>query len=801
MVFVNGQKFACATCIKGHRSTTCNHGERPLHEIKKKGRPSTQCMHCKELRKAKQVTVRCICGREEGLKHAKTLSQEGRILGSDATEDEFQRPQSAEGSSKLRSTGHVIVAAEVKDQSTHSCGCLEGGVCTCCRDREGHVVVRPDKSSTSHSVFNNHTSRGQRTADHSKPGMMLFPRDSSSPLSFPLHTQGLQPRQSPDGSVNSSPSLSINSTFTGLRLSSNGVPSPLVQAASSGSPGSDHSPTMPSPMSHQHNQMHSNLCFDYTSSSDYDSDHYSSPAPYPYFSQPVTTYAVSDASDDFGERDTTLMQDNTKNRPPINALTTEGMTAIFPVSNFSASTSPMPTQPVQTFSMDVPIVLQTSTAEKSCCKPSNSTTSPVPSNPTKSSAGGSDLGHETVDAGGCGCAISASMCCCGELCACPGCLAYPNNQNQLGARFAPAALSAPDIFPNSGSNNIGVIPGMAPLNGNVPQSQSSATSSPVPKGSCCGSSKISTIPPSDLSRLRNGTNSQALNLSQALSLIGANNQNGSSAMTDDVRQALMQGFSAMDQASLESVKMQHPTLLGDNGVLICGCGCGRPTVDCADCFRDMCEFVGESQARMMKDELEFEMAMNREGGYLADLGLNMNMNMAMNMSLSMEMNTDMDVQQDVAQTSDPGLGQDSERSQTDNLPSMPDHQSQQLELQLQPTTASQSQPLDGDTAHERQLYQGPGITADQNQSEGQTQSQSQNQSQSRMQQGLQDPALLEQEQRLRLQLLEQEQMQLSQLQPSNLNHLQLDFLDDEDWSFVDEIREDGPNSMSGIERP
>ncbi|KAK3825242.1 MAG: copper fist DNA binding domain-containing protein [Benniella sp.] len=83
MVFVNGQKFACATCIKGHRSTTCNHGERPLHEIKKKGRPSTQCPHCKELRKAKHVNARCICGREEavanGLKRAKSLSHDGRL--------------------------------------------------------------------------------------------------------------------------------------------------------------------------------------------------------------------------------------------------------------------------------------------------------------------------------------------------------------------------------------------------------------------------------------------------------------------------------------------------------------------------------------------------------------------------------------------------------------------------------------------------------------------------------------------------------------------------------------------------
>lgn len=46
--------------------TTYRNSERPLHEIKKKGRPSTQCPHCKELRKAKQVSVRCICGREEG---------------------------------------------------------------------------------------------------------------------------------------------------------------------------------------------------------------------------------------------------------------------------------------------------------------------------------------------------------------------------------------------------------------------------------------------------------------------------------------------------------------------------------------------------------------------------------------------------------------------------------------------------------------------------------------------------------------------------------------------------------------
>ncbi|TEB34321.1 hypothetical protein FA13DRAFT_1626212, partial [Coprinellus micaceus] len=48
-------------CIKGHRSSTCKHFDRPLVEVKKKGRPATQCNHCRELRKVKQVHVKCAC--------------------------------------------------------------------------------------------------------------------------------------------------------------------------------------------------------------------------------------------------------------------------------------------------------------------------------------------------------------------------------------------------------------------------------------------------------------------------------------------------------------------------------------------------------------------------------------------------------------------------------------------------------------------------------------------------------------------------------------------------------------------
>ncbi|KAJ7919985.1 hypothetical protein B0H13DRAFT_1560276, partial [Mycena leptocephala] len=49
------------TCIRGHRSSACKHADRPLNEIKKKGRPATQCEHCRMLRTTKRVHVKCEC--------------------------------------------------------------------------------------------------------------------------------------------------------------------------------------------------------------------------------------------------------------------------------------------------------------------------------------------------------------------------------------------------------------------------------------------------------------------------------------------------------------------------------------------------------------------------------------------------------------------------------------------------------------------------------------------------------------------------------------------------------------------
>jgi hypothetical protein len=67
------------TCIKGHRSSGCKHTDRPLYEIKKKGRPVTQCEHCRELRKTKQVHVKCSCKGDAsaGVEQASGFSKKG----------------------------------------------------------------------------------------------------------------------------------------------------------------------------------------------------------------------------------------------------------------------------------------------------------------------------------------------------------------------------------------------------------------------------------------------------------------------------------------------------------------------------------------------------------------------------------------------------------------------------------------------------------------------------------------------------------------------------------------------------
>ncbi|KAE8386663.1 copper fist DNA binding domain-containing protein [Aspergillus alliaceus] len=45
-MLIDGEKWACEACVRGHRVTTCKHHDRPLIRINRKGRPFSTCSVC-----------------------------------------------------------------------------------------------------------------------------------------------------------------------------------------------------------------------------------------------------------------------------------------------------------------------------------------------------------------------------------------------------------------------------------------------------------------------------------------------------------------------------------------------------------------------------------------------------------------------------------------------------------------------------------------------------------------------------------------------------------------------------------
>ncbi|KAL7962262.1 hypothetical protein V8C34DRAFT_205721 [Trichoderma compactum] len=62
MMIIDGEKFACEACVRGHRVSNCQHSGRPLQHINKKGRPVSQCAHCRSQRKSRSAHIKCDCG-------------------------------------------------------------------------------------------------------------------------------------------------------------------------------------------------------------------------------------------------------------------------------------------------------------------------------------------------------------------------------------------------------------------------------------------------------------------------------------------------------------------------------------------------------------------------------------------------------------------------------------------------------------------------------------------------------------------------------------------------------------------
>ncbi|KAI7859269.1 copper fist DNA binding domain-containing protein [Circinella umbellata] len=60
-IIKDGIKYACRSCIRGHRVKDCQHTERELIPVQKRGRQVSQCAHCRHLRVTRKSHVKCIC--------------------------------------------------------------------------------------------------------------------------------------------------------------------------------------------------------------------------------------------------------------------------------------------------------------------------------------------------------------------------------------------------------------------------------------------------------------------------------------------------------------------------------------------------------------------------------------------------------------------------------------------------------------------------------------------------------------------------------------------------------------------
>ncbi|WVQ68403.1 uncharacterized protein L199_006611 [Kwoniella botswanensis] len=218
MVLINEKKYACEKCIKGHRVSGCTHTDRPLYEIKKKGRPATQCSHCKDKRKlaGSSVHTKCACGDTKNPPSTSVIQltttqseQSSSSQGSDQeketeTEVEIETRKGQPGSKATFPRGFKDVlelaaaanalAGLVKDDVGYRiaersvsallnpCKCQSGGPCKCCQPKKD--------SNTSESSSGDccGSSTPGNSIPRPSPSLTLNPHLSPENMHHPAHT-------------------------------------------------------------------------------------------------------------------------------------------------------------------------------------------------------------------------------------------------------------------------------------------------------------------------------------------------------------------------------------------------------------------------------------------------------------------------------------------------------------------------------------------------------------------------------------------------------------------------------------
>ncbi|KAL1306099.1 hypothetical protein AAFC00_004217 [Neodothiora populina] len=133
----DGTKWACASCLKGHRVSGCTHVDRELTFVPKKGRPVTQCPHCRSERKKRSAHVKCDCGekphpKEKCIHLREAEAKAAGVAANGCTGSTTPPGSSTPDTDEIHASVHELgPVPEETSADHHHCCCPHGGKCTC----------------------------------------------------------------------------------------------------------------------------------------------------------------------------------------------------------------------------------------------------------------------------------------------------------------------------------------------------------------------------------------------------------------------------------------------------------------------------------------------------------------------------------------------------------------------------------------------------------------------------------------------------------------------------------------------
>ena len=131
--------------------------ERPLQHINKKGRPVSQCPHCRGLRKSRSSHVKCECGDKPSDKY-------------DARGTETQKDS-------------IVGCADSVSGEAHSCACMTGQRCSCALKKE-YLESVPENPAPNRprSRANTDTRKPRLSTTYSDPSVTHFANGHHKPV-------------------------------------------------------------------------------------------------------------------------------------------------------------------------------------------------------------------------------------------------------------------------------------------------------------------------------------------------------------------------------------------------------------------------------------------------------------------------------------------------------------------------------------------------------------------------------------------------------------------------------------------